>query len=106
MRKAISQVLQSVYEQDHVTVELEEGEHLVGDNLQAHLAHLEKRMHEAAADLEFEEAARLRDEIHRLEGRDLEIPERALDTRTLPGGAGAHPRASKRKRKSKSRSRR
>ncbi|MGB1547008.1 MAG: excinuclease ABC subunit UvrB [Alphaproteobacteria bacterium] len=106
VRKAISQVLQSVYEQDHVTVELEEGEHLVGDNLQAHLAHLEKRMHEAAADLEFEEAARLRDEIHRLEGRDLEIPERALDTRTLPGGAGAHPRASKRKRKSKSRSRR
>ena len=43
-----------------------------GGNMQAHLTALEKQMREAAANLEFEEAARLRDEIKRLEELDLE----------------------------------
>jgi hypothetical protein len=62
-------VLSSVYAQDHVTVDTglaEEGKALIGHNLGAVIAGLERKMREAAADLEFETAARLRDEIKRL----------------------------------------
>ncbi len=73
IRKDIHDILQSVYEGDHVTVSLDEPgtQHLVGDNLKTHLSSLDVRMREAAAELEFEEAARLRDEIRRLQNAEL-----------------------------------
>jgi excinuclease ABC subunit B len=73
VQKNISDVLGSVHEQDYVTVDLGVGgdKHLVGKNLRTHLTDLEARMRAAAAELEFEEAARLRDEIRRLEAVEL-----------------------------------
>jgi excinuclease ABC subunit B len=74
IRRDISSALQSIYEQDYVTVEALEGEgaaEFVGKDLKATIAELERKMRAAAADLEFETAARLRDEVKRLENLDL-----------------------------------
>ncbi|PJI44191.1 MAG: excinuclease ABC subunit B [Rhizobium sp.] len=75
----ISDILDSVYERDHVRADISgvagkgfaDGGHLVGGNLQAHLNALEKQMRDAAANLDFEAAARLRDEIKRLKAVEL-----------------------------------
>ena len=77
VKKQIGRVLQSVFEQDYVTVApvADSGAtDFVGKDLKASIADLEKRMRAAAADLAFEEAARLRDEIRRLEALDLGMP--------------------------------
>ncbi|MCS6854406.1 MAG: helicase-related protein, partial [Elioraea sp.] len=76
VKKQVAEIVTSVYEQDYVTVApVDEGgvSELVGKDLRATIAELERKMREAAADLEFETAARLRDEIRRLEAIELGI---------------------------------
>ena len=76
IKRDISDILASIYENDRVNVELPENEekHLVGNNLNKHLDVLKKKMLNFAEDLNFEEAAKLRDEIKRLENNELELP--------------------------------
>ncbi len=73
VRKSIGDVLEGVCEGDYATVQTGDAEalHLIGHNLKGYLEDLEKRMLEHAANLEFEDAAHLRDEIKRLEGIEL-----------------------------------
>ncbi len=77
IKRGIQDILNSVYEADHVTVDagLASGRDgaMIGHNLQATIAEFEKRMKQAAGNLEFEEAARLRDEIKRLQTVELTL---------------------------------
>jgi excinuclease ABC subunit B len=73
IKKNIADIVAHTASKDQVTVEIEDEavNNLVGHNLRAYIEDLEKRMRAAAADLEFEEAGRLRDEIRRLEAEEL-----------------------------------
>jgi excinuclease ABC subunit B len=88
VRKGISDVMQSVYEQDYVTVDTgAAGEaELVGKDLRSVIGELEKKMREAAANLEFEDAARFRDEIRRLEAKDLGLDRPGMAPRAAAAG--------------------
>jgi excinuclease ABC subunit B len=90
IKKNISDVLHSVAEADYVTVGAgdEVIDHRIGHNLKAHLADLEKRMMAHAGNLEFEEAARLRDEIKRLEHADLGLGLPGAPKARSTGGRG------------------
>jgi excinuclease ABC subunit B len=100
VRKGIADILDSVYERDHVLVATGDGRGgefedaaTIGHNFEAVITDLETRMREAAADLNFEEAARMRDEIKRLRATELAV----LDDPTAkqpgllvsPGAGGA-----------------
>ncbi len=106
IRRSIGKVLESVFEQDYVTVAPVKDSgttEFVGKDLKAAIADLEKRMRAAAADLEFEQAARFRDEIKRLEALDLGLPEPPMPSASMrpkrdrapepmgPGGGGYDP---------------
>ncbi|HEY8006558.1 MAG TPA: excinuclease ABC subunit UvrB [Methylocella sp.] len=80
IKRGIADILGSVYEQDHVTVDagFSAPEMLSGHNFKAAVAHLEKRMRDAAANLEFEDAARYRDELKRLQAVELAIADDPL----------------------------
>jgi excinuclease ABC subunit B len=99
VKARISDILDSVYERDHVRADISgasgkgfaDGGHLVGNNLQSHLNALEKDMRNAAADLDFEKAARLRDEIKRLKASELATMDDPIardEARSLESGGG------------------
>jgi excinuclease ABC subunit B len=107
IKRQIGKVLESVFEQDYVTVAPVKDTGIaefVGKDLKSAIADLEKRMRSAAADLEFETAARLRDEIRRLEALDLGLEPPPAPSASLrpprrdrtpepmgPGGGGYDP---------------
>lgn len=97
IKSHIKDILDSVYEKDSLTIDprdpmawkrgaglkdrkgvREDSAPFIGHNLKTHIAELEKAMKDAAADLEFETAARLRDEIKRLQETELFIADDPL----------------------------
>ncbi|MBA2920775.1 excinuclease ABC subunit UvrB [Sphingomonas sp. MAH-20] len=75
IKRNIGDIIQHVASKDQVTVEIDEDRpHMVGHNLRTYIEDLEKKMRDAAANLEFEEAARIRDEIRTLEQQELGLP--------------------------------
>ena len=76
IKRDIHNIVADTASRDSVLVEIdaEGANNLVGHNLRAYIEDLEKKMRAAAADLEFEEAGRLRDEIRSLEATELGLP--------------------------------
>ena len=70
IKKEITDILGSIYERDYAKINTDTS---IGHNLKKHLKSLKKKMKEAAENLEFEEAAKVRDEIRKLEASELEI---------------------------------
>ncbi|WCL53198.1 excinuclease ABC subunit UvrB [Gimibacter soli] len=102
VKKNVGDILEHVAESDYVTVDIgEDAKHLVGSNLKAHLADLMEKMRKAAEDLAFEEAARIRDEIKRLEAGELGIADKSLrpQGRAMGGKPGTRTRKGKPQRK-------
>ena len=95
IKRGIADILGSVYEQDHVSVDIGLAAPAIGHNFEATIADLEKKMKAAAADLDFETAARLRDEIKRLQAVELTVSDDPLarQSEVEAGGGGFRRRA-------------
>ena len=81
IKKNIEEILENTAEQDHVTVEIENAKELVGKDLNKHIKHLEEKMNMFASKLEFEDAARIRDEINRLKAKEVGLSDKILKFR-------------------------
>jgi excinuclease ABC subunit B len=83
IKRNIGDIIAHVASKDQVTIDIGDDKptHMVGHNLRAYIQELEKKMRDAAADLEFEEAGRLRDEIRKLEADELGLP---IDQQVAP----------------------
>ena len=95
IKRSIHDILDCVYERDHVLISTEGGlagfseeGATIGHNFEAVIADLEGRMREAAADLDFEEAARLRDEVKRLRAMELAVVDDPTAKRPVVSAAG------------------
>ncbi|WP_296713063.1 excinuclease ABC subunit UvrB [Rhodoblastus sp.] len=96
IKRGIADILGSVYEQDHVSVDVGLAAPAIGHNFEATIADLEKKMRAAASDLDFETAARLRDEIKRLQAVELTVSDDPLARQSdVDAGGGAFLGASK-----------
>ena len=76
IKKNIKDILSSVYAKDHISIETPEffdDDMLLGNNLESHLKELNQKMIKFAEDLDFENAAKIRDEIRRLEETSLKF---------------------------------
>ena len=81
IKKSIDKILESTAEQDHVTIEIENAKQLVGKDLVTYIKNLEKKMNNFASKLEFEDAAKIRDEVNRLKAKQMGLNKKALETR-------------------------
>ncbi len=95
IKRSIHDIVDSVYERDHVLVDTGfEDAIAIGHNFEAVIGDMEKQMQEAAGNLEFEEAARLRDEIKRLRGIELAVSDDPTAKHPSPSsGEGGRPKA-------------
>src|SRR5450631_2187350 len=103
VRKGITDILDSVYERDHVLISTGAGSAgefedaaTIGHNFEAVIGDLETRMREAATDLDFEEAARLRDEIKRLRTMEMAVVDDPTAKRPALAGASLPARGAQR----------
>ena len=76
IQKEIPDLIKDICDQDYVDTYLEEEVQLVAGQVEKTVARLEKEMKQAAEDLNFEEAIRLRDEIKKLQSKELGLQKR------------------------------
>ena len=79
IKKSIEEIIDSTAEQNHVTIPIDNIKQLVGKDLEIHIKELEKKMNTFASNLEFEDAATVRDEINRLKAKQMGLNKKVLE---------------------------